>query len=84
MTTDAKWQPTPPLRHTKKQRKDAWSLVDSSGKELARIYESEQPDADGLTYCWAIWPYHVIGNIGSARTGADARLKCEKMLAGSN
>ena len=84
MTTESKWLPTPPLRHMKKPRKDAWSLIDPDGNELARIYEADQPDADGLTYCWAIWPFHVNGNVGGARTGADARLKCEKMLAGNN
>ena len=84
MSQDWKWQLAEPLPRSKKQRKDAWALVDASGKVLARVYDAETPDTDGLTYCWAVWPYHQLGNVGGSRTGADARLQCEKRLAGGN
>jgi hypothetical protein len=57
-----------------------WTLVDESGNYLARIYDTEEPDIFG-TWRWEISPFFMTDNQGSALTGTDARMKCEKRLA---
>ncbi len=84
MTPDWKWEIADTRPRAAKPETDAWALVDGVGEELARVYEAQKPDDDGLTFCWAIRPYYVVGNVGSSRTSADARFYCEKRLAAGN
>jgi hypothetical protein len=57
-----------------------WTLIDGeTGEALARIYDTEQPDILG-NWRWEVAPFFMTANRGSALTGTDARMKCEKRL----
>lgn len=75
MKTGWRWLPTDP---PKGRRKELWQLLDIQGVVRAEVYKSAREDADGKSYVWAVWPYHVTGNIGSTHTVIDARINAEK------
>ena len=49
-------------------------------KQLARVYDTEKPNEHKETFIWAVWPYHQLGNVGSAPNVVDARFKAEQMI----
>ena len=63
-----------------KSHKDDWVFLGDDGKELARVYDTEKPNVHGETFIWAVWPYHRLGNVGSAPNVVDARFKAEQMM----
>lgn len=78
------WQPTKaPIRNLGKAHKDDWVWLGEDGKELARVYDTEKPNEHGETFIWAVWPYHRLGNVGSAPNVVDARFKAEQMMVGA-
>ena len=75
------WQPTKaPIRNLGRVHKDDWVLLNEDGKELARVYDTEKPNEHKETFIWAVWPYHQLGNVGSAPNVVDARFKAEQMI----
>ena len=78
------WQPTKaPVAKFGKSHKDDWVFLSEDGKELARVYDTEKANVHGETFIWAVWPYHRLGNVGSAPNVVDARLKAEQMMVGA-
>jgi hypothetical protein len=61
-------------------RTELWHLRDIQGVVRAEVYRSLRKDSEGKTYVWAVWPYHVTGNVGSAHTVIDARIIAEKKI----
>lgn len=62
-------------------RKELWQLLDVQGVVRAEVYKSANIDTEGKSYAWAVWPYHVTGNIGSDYTVIDARIHAEKRIS---
>lgn len=78
-----RWLPTKaPMPKFGKSHKDDWVFLGDDGKELARVYDTEKPNEHGETFIWAVWPYHRLGNVGSAPNVVDARFKAEQMMVG--
>lgn len=60
--------------------RDDWTLVlEQTGQELARIYDTQQPDILG-SWRWHVTPFYLTANQGSALSGAEAKRICEERL----
>ena len=81
MNTGWSWRP---IDQPTGQRKELWHLLDVQGRFRAEVYKSVEIDAEGKSYVWAVWPYQVVGNTGSAHTVIDARINAEKRLRNQN
>ena len=81
------YQPKRKWRRTNISKKDGtvvplpddWSLIDTSERRLARLWNTQQPDMLG-SWRWRVWLDQKIYE-GSARTGTEARESCERPLA---
>ena len=60
-------------------RLDDWLLLDDSGDRIAHLFNTGEGDLIGAWH-WRVWIEHKIQE-GSARTGTEARMTCERLLA---
>ncbi len=63
-------------------REDDWTLIDETGRPLARIYDSRYPDLEG-TWRWRVY-VDAAGReavyASSCATGTEARQKWEALV----
>ena len=57
-----------------------FQLQDMEETEHALVFNTHRPDTCSNLYYWAVKPFHGVGNIGNAKTAADARIMAEKRL----
>lgn len=60
-------------------RQDDWSLFYESGDRITQLFNTGDDDLIGA-WRWRMWLDHKMQE-GSARTGAEARETCERLLA---
>lgn len=77
MQTGWRWNP---IDQSTGRRNELWQLLDAEGVVRAEVFKSMKLDAEGKSYVWAVWPFHITGNVGSAHTVVDARMCAERMV----
>lgn len=83
MTQNRHWRRTQSIPHSwVTVHADDWTLVVENGEHLARIFDTGDPVLLG-SWRWWIRPFHMIDNIGSAQSGAEAKKIVEGRLTGA-
>jgi hypothetical protein len=61
---------------------DDWTLINPSGKRLARAYAAKRDDnAEDIEWLWEIYFQDGIGLEGSASSGEEARKICVQHIS---
>jgi hypothetical protein len=74
-----KWRKTELVFPDTILRQDDWTLLDATSDRIAHLFNTGEDDLIGA-WRWRVWIDHKMQE-GSARTGTEARMTCERLLA---